>query len=83
MGDDAIHTPADNHTMLRGIDWLRMAESDLLLSKGVLPVRINTDQWEDSPTDIAVATRPISFMWHPLQHAPGLLQFEEPTQPNR
>ena len=79
---DAMVTPADNYTILVGNDWLRMAESDLLLSKGVLRVRINTDQWEDIPIDTAVARRPTSFMWHPPEHAPGSLQSEEPMQPN-
>ena len=62
---DAMVTPADNYTILVGNDWLRMAESDLLLSKGVWRVRLNTDQWEDTPIDTAVTKRPTSFMWHP------------------
>ncbi|DBB05637.1 TPA: hypothetical protein ACH3X1_012254 [Trebouxia sp. C0004] len=61
---DAMVTPADTYTILVGNDWLRMAESDLLLSKGVLRVRLNTDQWEDIPIDTAVTKRPTSFMWH-------------------
>ncbi|KAL0021679.1 hypothetical protein WJX77_010934 [Trebouxia sp. C0004] len=59
---DAMVTPADNYTILVGNDWLRMAESDLLLSKGVLRVRLNTDQWEDIPIDTAITKRPTSFM---------------------
>ena len=62
---DAMVTPADNYTIFVGNDWLRMAESDLLLSKGVLRVRLNTDQVEDIPIDTAVARRPTSIMWHP------------------
>lgn len=38
---DAMVTPTDNYTILVGNDWLRMVASDLLLSKGVLRVRIN------------------------------------------
>lgn len=59
---DTMVTPADNYTILVGNDWLWMSEPDLLLSKGVLQVRINTDQWEDIPIDTAVARRPTSSM---------------------
>ncbi len=59
---DAMVTPADNYIILASNNWLCMAESDLLLSKGVLRVRLNTDQWEDIPIDTAITKRPISFM---------------------
>ena len=55
---DAMVTPADNYTILVGNDWLRMAESDLLLSKGVLRVRLIPDQWEDIPIETAITRRP-------------------------
>ena len=62
---DAMVTPADNYTILVGNDWPRMAESDLLLSKGVLRVRLNKNQWEDIPVDTAITKLATSFMWHP------------------
>ncbi|DBA68848.1 TPA: hypothetical protein ACH3X2_013331 [Trebouxia sp. C0005] len=44
-------TKASNYSVLVGNDWLRMAGADLLLSSGVLRVRLGPEQYEDIRID--------------------------------
>ena len=48
---DCMVTKANNYNVLVGNDWLRMAGADLLLSSGVLRVRLGPDQYEDIQID--------------------------------
>ena len=46
---DTMVTPTDSYNILVGNDWLRMAGADLLLSKGLLRIRLGIDSFEDVP----------------------------------
>ena len=48
---DCMVTRANNYNVLVGNDWLRMAWADLLLSSGVLRVRLGPEQYEDIRID--------------------------------
>ena len=48
---DARVTGANNYNVLIGNDWLQMAGADILLSAGVIRLRIDREQYEDVPIE--------------------------------
>lgn len=48
---DCMVTKANNYHVLIGNDWLRMAGADLLLSSGILRVRLEPERFEDIRID--------------------------------
>ena len=48
---DAMVTGANSHNVLIGNDWLQMAGADILLSSGVIWLRIDRQQYEDVPIE--------------------------------
>ena len=53
-------TPAENYSILVGNEWLRMSCADLLLSKGVLRIRLDAEQWEEIPIDAEPGERQVN-----------------------
>ena len=48
---DAMVTRANSYNVLIGNDWLQMAGADILLSAGVIRLRIDREQYEDVPIE--------------------------------
>ncbi len=48
---DAMVTGANSYNVLIGNDWLQMAGADILLSSGVIWLRIDREQYEDVPIE--------------------------------
>ena len=59
---DTMVTAADSYNILIGNDWLRMAQADLLLSKGQLRIRLDAEQWEEIPLDVNQGHKRLSVL---------------------
>ena len=61
---DAMVTSANSYNVLVGNDWLQMASADILLSSGVIRIRLDRELYEDIPIETNNGSRRIN-MWQP------------------
>ena len=55
---DAMVTKANSYNVLIGNDGLQMAGADILLSAGIIRLRLDRDQYEDVPIEANTAGSP-------------------------
>lgn len=75
-------TPTDSYNVLVGNDWLRMADADLLLSKGQLRIRLGLDQYEEVPIDVDYGLNRVNTLIHVPEErsAEWPLTMEQPAE---